>query len=49
MNVINKERLFLIKQRITELKKAIKRQLTPERVSELTDLETELEVYEPKR
>lgn len=49
MTVINRERLFQIKQRITELKKAIQRQLTPERVSELTDLETELEVYEKKR
>lgn len=49
MNVINKERLFTIKQRINELKKAIQRSASLTRQAELEDLEVELEAYEKKR
>lgn len=48
MNVINKERYFGIKQRIQELKKAIRREATQARSDELEELETELEAYEKK-
>lgn len=49
MNVINKERLFAIKQRMQELKKAILRSPSLTRQAELEDLQTELEAYESKR
>lgn len=40
MNVINRERLFSIKQRIQELKKAILRSPSLARQAELKDLQT---------
>lgn len=49
--IIDKAKLFSMKQRAAELKKALKRFTSPEREEELREIEIEIEIqyYEPPR
>lgn len=49
MATIDKARLFNLKQRVAELKRALKRLSTPQREEELHEIELEIEHSEPER